>query len=89
MLVHRSAKPLRAHGIARRKSVSAVMSLLIEDIATSAQILGKKPPSLLTVVGNACRSLGILILGPRAGGPVHAGVNATVGARRSCIWVWK
>jgi hypothetical protein len=65
------------------------MSLLIEDIATGAQILDKKLPSLLTVVGYACRSLGILILEPRAGGPVHAGVNATVGARRRCVRVWK
>jgi hypothetical protein len=59
---------------------SNAMSLLIEDMAIGAQILGKNWLSSLIVVVYTCRSLGISILGLRVARPVNAGVAAAVGA---------
>ena len=56
------------------------MALVIKDMATGAQILGKKWLSSLTIVVYTCRSLYFSILGLRVVGLVNVGVSATVGA---------
>jgi hypothetical protein len=48
-------KSFCAQGIAHRSSVSVAMPLLIDDIATDTQFLGKKPSPSLVVVRYTCR----------------------------------